>query len=323
NPLILAVSFTVAGSRGDYAAADRDVRQLRAEQRESAVWQAASAAGLAWLDEVRGRLGQAARDLDAFMAVSEQRGVASSYVVGAIRRGLLDLRYRHRPLAALSAVEAALGRHPLSSIPTLNRPYSALAAFYAEAGRPEAARRLLAEYERLVPERTRRGRPGQLTAAAAIALAEGRVEDAILGYRAWIEQAEDPADGLFELATAYERARQPDSALAAYQRSATAPGVRAPLVLFDPIDAAALAATTGVGHGRRMAGRLSLDAGRFPPDNRRHVLRQPAATRTYLHNLLNFHNRPYLDNVPLGHGSVSRGRRLRAASRLGIRVQAA
>src|SRR5207247_6625772 len=126
NPLILAVSFTVAGSSGDYAAAERDLRQLRAEQRESAVWQAAYSAGLAWLEEVRGRLGQAARALDDFMAVSEQRGVASSYVVGAIRRGLLDVRYRHRPLAALSAVEAALGRHPLSSIPTLNRPYSAL-----------------------------------------------------------------------------------------------------------------------------------------------------------------------------------------------------
>ena len=243
NPLILAVSFTVAGSRGDYAAAERDLRQLRAEQRESAVWQAASSAGLAWLNEVRGRLGQAARDLADFMAVSEQRGVASSYVVGAIRRGLLDVRYRHRPLAGVTAVEAALGRHPLSSIPTLNRPYLALAAFYAEAGRPEVARRLLAEYERLVPERTRRGHPGRLTAAAAIALAEGRVEDAILGYRAWIEQAENPADGLFELATAYERARQPDSALAVYERSVTAPGVRAPLVLFDPVDARAFAAT--------------------------------------------------------------------------------
>jgi len=131
----------------------------------------------------------------------------------------------------------------LSSIPALNRPYAALAAFYAEAGRPEEARRLLAEYERLVPERNRRGQPGQLAAVAAIALAEGRVRDAILGYRAWTEQAENPADGLFELATGYERAHQPDSALAAYERSAAAPGVRAPLVLFDPLDARALAAT--------------------------------------------------------------------------------
>src|SRR5437879_12579601 len=72
NPLILAVSFTVAGSRGDYAAAERDLRQLRAQQRESAVWQAASSAGLAWLNEVRGRLGQAARHLADFMAVATQ-----------------------------------------------------------------------------------------------------------------------------------------------------------------------------------------------------------------------------------------------------------
>ncbi|PYP17984.1 MAG: hypothetical protein DMD52_03765 [Gemmatimonadetes bacterium] len=243
NPLILAVSFTVAGSRGDYAAAERDLRKLRAEQRESAVWQAASSAGLAWLEEVRGRLGQAARDLDDFMVVSEQRGVAGSYVVGAIRRGLLDVRYRHRPRGGVRIVEAALGRHPLSSIAILNRPYLALAAFYAEAGRPDTAQRLLAEYERLVPERTRHGQPGRLTAAAAIALAEGRTEDAILGYRAWIAQAEDPADGLFELATAYERAHQPDSALAVYERSVVAPGIRAPLVLFDPIDAGAFAAT--------------------------------------------------------------------------------
>src|SRR3989442_7812945 len=112
NPLILSVSFTVAGSRGDYAAAERDLRQLRAEQRESAVWQAASSAGLAWLDEVRGRLAQAARELDAFMAVSEQRGAADSYVVGAIRPGLLDVRYRHRSLARVRAVGAALGRQP-------------------------------------------------------------------------------------------------------------------------------------------------------------------------------------------------------------------
>src|SRR3989442_14559086 len=104
NPLILSVSFTVAGSRGDYAAADRDVRQLRAEQRESAVWQAASAAGLAWLDEVRGRLGQAARDLDAFMAGGEQTGVAGDHVVGAHPPGPLDPPERHPPPAAFKAV---------------------------------------------------------------------------------------------------------------------------------------------------------------------------------------------------------------------------
>ena len=69
------------------------------------------------------------------------------------------------------------------------------------------------------------------------------MQEAIVGYRAWTERAENPADGLFELATAYERARQPDSALAVYERTVSAAGVRAPLVLFDPVDAHAVAAT--------------------------------------------------------------------------------
>jgi tetratricopeptide (TPR) repeat protein/tRNA A-37 threonylcarbamoyl transferase component Bud32 len=244
NPLFLAASFTVAGSRGDYAAGERYLRQLRAEQRESGLWQAVASAGLAWLDEARGRLALAARDLEDFMAVNEQRGAAGSYLVGAIRRGLLELRYRRRPVAAVRTVEAALGRHPLSSIPILNRPYLALASFYAEAGRLEAARGLLAEYERLVPERNRRGnRAEQLAASGAMALAEGRVRDAIRGYRARSDQTGNPADALFELAVACERGGQPDSALALYERSAAAPGVKAPLVLFDNVDPWVLAAT--------------------------------------------------------------------------------
>ncbi len=243
NPLILAVSSTVAGSGGDYAAAERDLGQLAAEQRGSAVWQAAASAGLAWLHEVQGRLPLAARDLDAFMAVSEQRGAPSSYLVGAIRHGLLDVRYHQRPLASLRTVEVALGRHPFRSIPALNRPYPALAAFYAEAGRPDLAKQLLTEYESAVPEHQRRGHPERHAAVAALALAEGRVSDAIIEYRAWTAESENPAVGLFELATAYERARQPDSALAAYERSDTTPGVKAPLVLFDPVDARGFAAT--------------------------------------------------------------------------------
>jgi len=45
------------------------------------------------------------------------------------------------------------------------------------------------------------------------ALPEGRVQEAIVGI-VRDGAGRNPADGLFELATAYERARQPDSALA-------------------------------------------------------------------------------------------------------------
>jgi eukaryotic-like serine/threonine-protein kinase len=225
-PSYLLYRFVLEATRGDYALAERTLRQLRAEQRGSAEWQANCSFGLAWLDEVRGGLAQAARDLDDFMAASEQRGVAPDYVRGAIWRGLLDVRYGHHPLAGRKEVEAALAHHSLSSMPTWDRPYSSLAEFYAEAGRPEVARQLLTEYNRLVPERIRRGNPDRLAVPAAIALAEGRAQDAILLYRAWRDEADGPLQGLFELATAYERARQPDSALAVYERSIVTPGDR-------------------------------------------------------------------------------------------------
>jgi tetratricopeptide (TPR) repeat protein len=222
--------FALEASHGDYTAAEQDLRELRGEQPRSAAWQAEGSSWLAWLDEVRGRLAQAARDLDEFMATSEQRGLPRDYLSGAIWRGLLDVRYRHRPLDGLNTVEAALRHHPLGSMSSLDRPYLALAEFYAEAGRPEVARRLLAEYEKLVPE-PKWGLAQRLAVLGAIALAEGRAQDAVLAYRALTEHDETPipTEGLFELATAYERAGRADSAQAVYDRSVSTPGLRTPV----------------------------------------------------------------------------------------------
>src|SRR3989449_11497831 len=97
--------------------------------------------------------------------------------------------------------------------------------YYAEAGRPDRGRQLLAEYDAAVPEAFRRRDPFRHGAAAAVALAEGRVQDAINGYRAWYDEAACAVCGLFELGRAYERAGQRDSALAAYERAVTTPGM--------------------------------------------------------------------------------------------------
>src|SRR5207302_8904362 len=55
-------------------------------------------------------------------------------------------------------------------------------------------------------------------------MAEGRTPDAIAGYRAWYDESGCATCGLFELARAYERAGERDSALAVYQRAVTTPG---------------------------------------------------------------------------------------------------
>jgi len=60
--------------------------------------------------------------------------------------------------------------------------------------------------------------------AAHIAFAEGRIQDAIRDYRRWYDEDGCAVCGLFLLGRAYERAGQPDSALAVYERAVTTPG---------------------------------------------------------------------------------------------------
>jgi tetratricopeptide (TPR) repeat protein len=76
-----------------------------------------------------------------------------------------------------------------------------------------------------VPEGWRRGDALRFAAAGALALADGRIPEAIRGYRTWYDESGCAACGLFQLGQAYERAHQPDSALAVYERAATAPGL--------------------------------------------------------------------------------------------------
>src|SRR5881396_3948803 len=123
------------------------------------------------------------------MAVSPMAPPA--YVGGAIGLATIDVRYRNAPAAGRRKVEQALRRYPLASIPVADRPYLWLAWLYAEAGRPDRGRQLLAEYDAAVPEAFRRREPFRHGAAAAVAFAEGRTRDAIQGYRAWYERSEE------------------------------------------------------------------------------------------------------------------------------------
>jgi eukaryotic-like serine/threonine-protein kinase len=199
-------------------------RQLALAQSDVGFKEAA-ALELQGLDAIRGRLAAAAEHGRQARAAAELRGLPGNYVSYAVFEGFVDLRYRNDPTAALAIVDAALNRHPLAIMSAYDRPYGLLAAFYAEAGQPARAKALLADYERNIPEPVRRGNPGGYGAAGYVALAEGRPQDAIAGFRAWYDGSGCAACGLFELGRAYERANQPDSALAVYERAVTANGL--------------------------------------------------------------------------------------------------
>ena len=228
NPLVWWMRTGLAASQRDFDGSEVYARRLA--QLQDVGFQEGSGVMLLGLDEIRGKLSAAQADLRQALAAAERRGLPGNYIVYVITEAFAEIRYRGATAAAIVAVEAALKRYPFSSMPAADRPYLQLAAFYALSGQPVRGRALLTEYEREVPETVRRGQPGRLGAAAAIAFSEGRLPDAIAGFRAWYDEDNCAACGLFELARAYERSGQPDSALAVYERSINSTGAN---LLFD------------------------------------------------------------------------------------------
>src|SRR6266568_78336 len=150
NPLRPYLQAFLGAAQRRYDSAEVETRALAQTTRDP-TWQAGAAGSLAALNLVRGRLTVAEAQLRRTMAVDEQRGVPGKYLEDAIVLAVMDVHYRNAPDAARREVEAALRRHPLASIPAEDRPYLGLAWLYADAGRPDRARQLLAEYEAVVP----------------------------------------------------------------------------------------------------------------------------------------------------------------------------
>src|SRR2546429_3357507 len=117
-------------------------------------------------------------------------------------------------------VSTVVPQHPHPTLPASYRPYFGLAWLYAHLVRPDRARQLLSEYEAALPEAVRRSQPFRHGAAAEIAFAEGRVQDAIKWDRAWYDEDSCAVCGVYLLARAYERAGERDSPPPVYERAA-------------------------------------------------------------------------------------------------------
>jgi len=224
NPMGFMLRARLLDSRRDFDSAAAVIRAL-APSAPDVAWRGLTEYTLSQLSLVEGKLAEAERHGRAATAFAESRGQLGAYVAGSVWLAMINVRGRNAPETALRQVEDALRRHPLASLRATDRPYPSLAWFYAEAGRPERARQLLAEYAVQVPEAFRLREPFRHGAAAAVALAEGRVEDAIKEYRAWYDEDSCAVCGLFELGRVYERAGQRDSAIAVYERAVTTPGM--------------------------------------------------------------------------------------------------
>ncbi len=220
DPYVLRTRGWLESGRGNYAVAEQQFRTILQSHRDLA-WQQAGTYGLFGLMRIQGRLAEAQRHLRDNMEVQEQRGVIGAYLSGAVDQGLLEIRLRGGVDRGARHVQDALTRHPLGQLAPSDRPYLDLVSFYLESGDQARARSLLTEYEQAVPAHVRKGHLQRRGVDGSLALAEGRVANAIEAFRAWHEVG-DPRCAqcsLHHLGRAYETAGQSDSALAVYQRA--------------------------------------------------------------------------------------------------------
>jgi tRNA A-37 threonylcarbamoyl transferase component Bud32/tetratricopeptide (TPR) repeat protein len=174
---------------------------------------------------VRGNLREFEQQLRTADALAVSRGAPETVIENALWLADADLIYRNRPADGIARVTRALAEHPLTTIAPANRPYSTLAHFYAAAGQPAEAQRILQEYAQAVPAGVRRADYQQYAARGAIALVQNRIQDAVTLLRASYDSSGCTSCNLFDLASAFDRLKQPDSALAVYRRYVDAPGL--------------------------------------------------------------------------------------------------
>ena len=225
----------LAANEGDYAASERYLHALDRAAQGSPGLKALAASLLARASERRGKLAEATQHFRDEMELEEARGLPQEYLNAAASLAEFEISYRNRPAAGLAILAGALAKHPLDSIPPLDRPHARLAWIYARAGDVDLAKRLMRQFERDVPEGIRRGMWWRHWPEGYIALADGRKADALAAFRAGYDEAgECMVCGLYELAGVYESMGQADSAIAFYERAVSTPATFGRLIGDGP-----------------------------------------------------------------------------------------
>ena len=216
NPQVEQLATFVAANAGDRVRAREILEGLRTAQSQSPFW-------MTWTDDVRaalagteGKLAESSRLRAAVERRHVARDLPSEALDVALGPAWNAIFVAGNRTGGLEAVDEALSRYPLSEIDPLNRPYLQLVILYGNASRLDRARELAAEWRAEVPEELRTD-VAERAMQAQLALAEGRYEEAIRGFRA-NDEGLCLVCAVTGLALAYDRAGQADSAIASYER---------------------------------------------------------------------------------------------------------
>jgi len=175
--------------------------------------------------ETQGQLSDAESNFRQAFDVAHDRGLSGVALAISTRLADLQGRFRNRPDSGLAIIGAALRRFPLDSMAAADRPYVILARYYVSAGKVEDARRMMADYERLVPDGLRRSNFEYHAARGDLAFAAGKTADAITYYHDYREKGGCGLCGFFELGEVYRKTGQRDSARVYYEKRVNTPAM--------------------------------------------------------------------------------------------------
>jgi len=189
-----------------------------------------AARNLAALALRKGRLSESVSLLGEAHNEDLARGAPISPINDSVTVSLIDAWFETQPARAVQRLDALIARVPLGSLPADDRDYFRIASVYAMAGRADRARAVLTEFDAEVKDTTLRRwfEPARHRALAEIALAERRPRDAIDEFRRGDRRPDGPVEGCLicmyvSLGRAFDQARMPDSAIAAFERYVATP----------------------------------------------------------------------------------------------------
>jgi len=204
--------------RGDEAGAREIFERVLREHpsRQGATLRARG--GLAALDLVRGRLARAPAAAEGLAVRAADAGADAIALRMSVDAAQVRLDVAADTAGALAALDAALARVDMDSLPALDRPWLEIAGLLLDAGEIERGREALARMWQEVPDLLKPGqekyREGDL---AMIAAAEGRPLEALEAFRTLPPFACVPCRLRVE-AGLLDEAGRADSAIAYYER---------------------------------------------------------------------------------------------------------
>ncbi|MEP7066397.1 MAG: protein kinase [Gemmatimonadota bacterium] len=215
DPSMKGVLYLAPTWRYEYAEAERRARE-RVNTASTTFWKDLSAGDLASIESAQGRLANGEADIRAAAAIDDSSEAMGLYFRRVAQLAQMDLRHQVRVSQAIASLSEARARHPFASIDPTERQYPQLAVAYALGGKVDDARSLMEEYARSMPPALQKVDPDRYEALGNIALVQGRFADALKNFQQMRVTNQCAVCGIFEIAQAFAKLDQPDSALAYY-----------------------------------------------------------------------------------------------------------